>query len=41
MEDFDKIGRTYEAELATLRVELKQRSLVPSAMEAECTQLRS
>ena len=41
MEDFDEIGRTYEAELTTLKVELKQRSPVPSAMEAECTQLRS
>ena len=41
IEDFDEMGRTYEVKLSTLRVELKQRSLVPSATEAECTRLRS
>ena len=34
MKDFNKMGRTYEAELT-------QRGQIPSATEAECTQLRS
>jgi len=41
MEDYDEMGRTYEAELANLRAKLEQRSLVPSATEVECIQLRS
>jgi len=41
MKDFDKMGRTYEAELTTLLLELTQRGQIPSATEAECTQLRS
>ena len=35
MEDYDEMGRTYEAELANLRAKLEQRSLVPSATEVE------
>ena len=35
------MGRAYEAELATLRAKLEQRSLAPLAIEAECIQLRS
>ena len=41
MEYYGEIGRTYEVELATLRVELEQRSWVPSATKVECIQLRS
>lgn len=41
MEDYDEMGRTYKAELATLRAELKQRGLTPLAREVECIQLRS
>ena len=37
MEDFDEMGRTYEVELTTLRVDLAQRDQLPSAMDAECT----
>lgn len=33
VKDYDEIGRAYKAELATLREELEQRSLAPSAME--------
>ena len=36
VEDYDEMGRAYKAELTTLRVELKKRSLAPSSMEAEC-----
>ena len=41
MEDYNEIGRNYKAELTTLKAELEQKGLVPSAIEAECTQLRS
>ena len=41
MEDYYKMGRAYEVELATLRVELEQRTLAPLATEVECIQLRS
>ena len=33
VEDFDEMGRTYEAEYTTFRVELKQRSLILSAQK--------
>ena len=33
VEDFDEMGRTYEAEYTTFRVELKQRSSVLSAQK--------
>ena len=38
VEDYDEIRKAYEAELATLRAELKQRSPAPLAKEAECIQ---
>jgi len=41
VEDFDEMGRTYKAELATLHAELAQRGQVPSAMKAEYTKMRS
>ena len=41
VEDYNEIGRNYKAELTTLKAELEQKGLVPSAIEAECTQLRS
>lgn len=41
VEDYDEIGISYKAELATLRAELEQRSPAPLAIEAECVQLRS
>ena len=41
MEDYDEMGRTYEAELTTLRAELEQRGSAPSAIEVECIQLKS
>ena len=33
VEDFDEMGRTYEAEYTTFRVELKQRSPILSAQK--------
>ena len=41
MEDYDEMGRAYKADLATLKVELEQRSLAPLGTKAECIQLRS
>lgn len=41
VKDYDEMGKAYEAELTTLRVELKQRSSTLLAMEAKCIQLRS
>lgn len=32
MEDYDEMGRTYEAKLATLRVKLTHRGQIPSAI---------
>ena len=36
MEDYDEMGKAYEAKFATLRAKIKQRSLAPLATEAEC-----
>ena len=36
VKDYDGMGRTYEVDLATLRVDLEQRSPAPLATEAEC-----
>ena len=41
VEDYDEMGRAYEAELTALRVELEQRSPAPFAREVKCIQLRS
>ena len=40
VEDYDEMGRVYEAELATHRAELKHRSPAPLIIDAECIQLR-
>ena len=36
MEDYDEMGKAYEAKFATLRAKIEQRSLAPLATEAEC-----
>ena len=41
MENFNEMGRTYKAKLATLRAKLVQRGQIPPTIEAEYTQLRS
>jgi len=41
MEDYDEMGRAYKVDLATLKVELEQRSLAPLGTKTECIQLRS
>ena len=37
VKEFNEMRRTYEAKLATLRVELAQRGQILLAIEVECT----
>ena len=41
VEDYDEMGRTYEAKRATFKAELEHRGLAPSTTKVECIQLKS